>query len=147
MKFTEENNSNSVDDILKTSDSVDVRIKFLISFGITFFAIHTVVCVSNYAMNFPWGDDFTYMRFSYELFTFDEFPINQFLDASGDNHLSFSIKLITLPNLIFNSFDLINLYYLQWVLMSLTLFINYLTIKNTNKKSLWTLIPISATKN
>jgi len=144
MKFTEENNSNSVDYILKTSDSVDVRIKFLIIFGIAFFAIHTLVFVSNYAMNFPWGDDFTYMRFSYELFTFDEFPINQFLDASGDNHLSFSIKLITLPNLIFNSFDLVNLYYLQWVLMSLTLFFIYLTIKNTNKKSLWTLIPISA---
>ena len=105
MKFAEENNSNSVDDVLKTSDSVDVRIKFLIIFGIAFFAIHTLVFVSNYAMNFPWGDDFTYMRFSYELFTFDEFPINQFLDASGDNHLSFSIKLITLPNLIFNSFN------------------------------------------
>ena len=128
----------------KTDSSLRTRTKILILLGITFFAIHTLVFVSNYAMNFPWGDDFTYMRFSYELFTFDEFPINQFLDASGDNHLSFSIKLITLPNLIFNSFDLINLYYLQWVLMSLTLFFIYLTIKNTNKKSLWTLIPISA---
>ena len=128
----------------KTDSSLSTRTKILILLGVAFFAIHTLVFVSNYAMNFPWGDDFTYMRFSYELFTFDEFPINQFLDASGDNHLSFSIKLITLPNLIFNSFDLINLYYLQWVLMSLTLFFIYLTIKNTNKKSLWTLIPISA---
>jgi len=128
----------------KTDSSLSTRTKILILLGIAFFAIHTLVFVSNYAMNFPWGDDFTYMRFSYELFTLDEFPINQFLDASGDNHLSFSIKLITLPNLIFNSFDLINLYYLQWVLMSLTLFFIYLTIKNTNKKSLWTLIPISA---
>ena len=128
----------------KTDSSLSTRTKILILLGVAFFAIHTLVFVSNYAMNFPWGDDFTYMRFSYELFTLDEFPINQFLDASGDNHLSFSIKLITLPNLIFNSFDLINLYYLQWVLMSLTLFFIYLTIKNTNKKSLWTLIPISA---
>ena len=128
----------------KTDSSLSTRTKILILLGVAFFAIHTLVFVSNYAMNFPWGDDFTYMRFSYELFTFDEFPINQFLDASGDNHLSFSIKLITLPNLIFNSFDLINLYYLQWVLMSSTLFFIYLTIKNTNKKSLWTLIPISA---
>ncbi len=129
---------------LEINKPMNTKIKILILFGIVFFAIHTLVFVSNYTMNFPWGDDFTYMRFSYDIFTSDEFPIDEFLDASGGNHLSFSIKLITLPNLIFNSFDLINLYYLQWVLMSLTLFFIFLTIKNTNKQSLWTLIPISA---
>jgi len=128
----------------KTNSSLRTRTKILILLGIAFFAIHTLVFVSNYAMNFPWGDDLHYMKFSYELSRYGEFPLDEFLLPSGDNHLSFSIKLITLPNLIFNSFDLINLYYLQWVLMSSTLFFIYLTIKNTNKKSLWTLIPISA---
>jgi len=128
----------------KTDSSLSTRTKILILLGIAFFAIHTLVFVSNYTMNFPWGDDLHYMKFSYELSRYGEFPLDEFLLSSGDNHLSFSIKLITLPNFIFNSFDLINLYYLQWVLMSLTLFFIYLTIKNTNKKSLWTLIPISA---
>tara|TARA_Y100000310_G_scaffold94901_2_gene92700 strand:+ start:289 stop:2064 length:1776 start_codon:yes stop_codon:yes gene_type:complete len=128
----------------KTDYSLSTRTKILILLGVAFFAIHTFVFVSNYAMNLPHGDDFHYMRFSYELSRYGDFPIDEFLLPSGDNHLSFSIKLITLPNLILNSFDLINLYYLQWILMSLTLFFIYLTIKNTNKQLLWTIIPISA---
>ena len=52
----------------KTDSSLSTRTKILILLGVAFFAIHTLVFVSNYAMNFPWGDDFTYMRFSYELF-------------------------------------------------------------------------------
>ena len=137
MTYPDENN-------LEITLKDNKKTTILILIGILFFAIHTLVFINIHMMNFPWGDDFHYMRFSYELFTSNEFPIEEFLRPAGDNHLSFSIKLLTLPNLIYNSFDLTNLYYLQWVVMSLTLFFIFLTIRNTNKKLLWTLIPISA---
>jgi len=95
-------------------------------------------------LNFPHGDDFYIIPFSYEFAKTGQFPINEFL-SSASSHLVFSLKLITLPNLLLNSFDLVNLYYFQWILMSITLFLLFLIIKRTDKRLYWTLIPISAT--
>ena len=60
------------------------------------------------------------------------------------SHLIYSVKLFVLPNLVYNSFDVVNFYYLQWVIMSLTLLLLFLILKKTDKRLYWVLIPISA---
>jgi hypothetical protein len=47
------------------------------------------------------------------------------------------------PNLYFNSFDVVNLHFLQWPVYVGVLFFTYLLIKKTHHKLLWLLIPIS----
>ena len=121
-----------------------LRKKILYFAGVLFFSIHTLYYIVHFRLNFPHGDDFYIIPFSYEFAKIGQFPINEFL-ASASSHLVFSLKLITLPNLILNSFDLVNLYYFQWILMSITLFLLFLVIRRTDKRLYWTLIPISAT--
>ena len=67
-----------------------------------------------------------------ELFT----PFNQ--------HLLVFPYLVMLPNLYFNSFDVVNLHFLQWPVYAGVLFFTYLLVKKTHDKLLWLLIPISA---
>ena len=66
-----------------------------------------------------------------ELFT----PFNQ--------HVLAFPYLVMLPNLYFNSFDVVNLHFFQWPVYGAVLFFTYLLIKKTHKKLLWLLIPIS----
>jgi len=120
------------------------RKKILYLIGVLFFSIHTLYYIIHFRLNFPHGDDFYIIPFSYEFAKTGQFPINEFL-SSASSHLVFSLKLITLPNLLLNSFDLVNLYYFQWILMSITLFLLFLVIRRTDKRLYWTLIPISAT--
>ena len=124
--------------------SLSYRKKILYFIGVVFFSIHTLYYIIHFRLNFPHGDDFYIIPFSYEFAKTGQFPINEFL-SSVSSHLVFSLKLITLPNLLLNSFDLVNLYYFQWILMSITLFLLFLIIKRTDKRLYWTLIPISAT--
>ena len=124
--------------------SLSYRKKILYFIGVVFFSIHTLYYIIHFRLNFPHGDDFYIIPFSYEFAKTGQFPINEFL-SSASSHLVFSLKLITLPNLLLNSFDLVNLYYFQWILMSITLFLLFLIIKRTDKRLYWTLIPISAT--
>ncbi len=118
--------------------------KILYFIGVLFFSIHTLYYIIHFRLNFPHGDDFYIIPFSYEFARTGNFPINEFLSPAS-SHLVFSLKLITLPNLLLNSFDLVNLYYFQWILMSITLFVLFLLIRRTDKRLYWTLIPISAT--
>jgi len=128
----------------QTETPLKNRKNILYFVGVLFFSIHTLYYIIHFRLNFPHGDDFYLIPFAYEFAKTGQFPINEFL-SSGGSHLIFSLKLITLPNLLLNSFDLVNLYYFQWVLMSLTLFLLFLVIRRTDKRLYWTLIPISAT--
>jgi len=71
------------------------------------------------------------------------FPFDEFLGQHSAHQLIFP-KLITFPNVFFNSFDVANLYYLHWGLESIALFLIFLLLKRTNPKLYWLLIPISA---
>ena len=62
------------------------------------------------------------------------FGITEISDASS--HLIYSLKLLALPNLVYNSFDVVNFYYLQWIIMSLTLLFLFLILKKTDKQTL-----------
>ena len=130
-------------ELKKTENTNSQRQKILIFFGTAFFAIHTLVYIIHFRLNFAHGDDMLVIPFAYEYAKTGEFPLSEFF-SSASSHLTYSLKLISLPNLLWNSFDMVNFYYLQWIIMSLTVFFLYLIIKKTDKKLFWILIPISA---
>ena len=117
--------------------------KLLVFIGTGFFAIHTLAYILNFRLNFPHGDDILVIPFAYEYAKTGQFPVQEFF-SSASSHLTYSLKLISLPNLLWNSFDMVNFYYLQWILMSLTVLFIFLIIRQTDKRLFWILIPISA---
>ena len=120
--------------------------KIIIFLATSFLSIHTLVYILKFKLNFPFGDDSQASSFAYEYLTTGSwdglFGITVISDYAS--HLIYSVKLLALPNLVYNSFDVVNFYYLQWVIMSLTLLFLFLILKKTDKRLYWVLIPISA---
>ena len=102
-------------------DPNSLKQKLLIFIGTAFFAIHTLIYIIHFRLNFPHGDDGLVWPVAYEYAKTGQFPFEMFF-SSASSHLTYSLKLISLPNLLWNSFDMVNFYYLQWIIMSLTLF-------------------------
>jgi len=126
---------------------ISKNIKNIIIFlAASFFSIHTLVYILQFRLNFPFGDDNHTYSFAYEYLSTGSwdglFGITEISDYAS--HLIYSLKLLALPNLIYNSFDVVNFYYLQWIIMSLTLLLLFLILKKTDKRLYWVLIPISA---
>ena len=126
--------------ILKNKEKIII---FLVT---AFFSLHTLMYILKFKLNFPFGDDNQASAFAYEYLTTGSwdglFGITAISDYSS--HLIYSIKLLVLPNLIYNSFDVVNFYYLQWIIMSLTVLFLFLILKKTDRRLYWVLIPISA---
>ena len=122
------------------------RKKIIIFLATSFFAIHTLIFILMFRLNFPYGDDGQASSFAYEYLATGSldglFGITAI--SAYASHLIYSVKLLALPNLIFNSFDVVNYYYLQFVIMSLTVLFLFLILKKTNKRLYWVIIPISA---
>jgi len=111
---------------------------------IGFFASQKLYFKALYQINFPYSIDFSVgMNYVYTYVKTGVFPFDEFFGQFSAHHLIFP-KLITFPNVFFNSFDVANLYYLHWGLESLALFLIFLLLKRTNPKLYWLLIPISA---
>ena len=122
------------------------RKNVIIFLAVSFFSVHTLAYILKFKLNFPFGDDgHTYLP-AYEYLSTGSwdgfFGITEISDYTS--HLIYSLKLLALPNLIYNSFDVVNFYYLQWIIMSLTLLVLFLILKKTDKRLYWVLIPISA---
>ena len=119
--------------------------KIIIFLAVSFFSIHTLVYILQFRLNFPFGDDNHTYSFAYEYLSTGSwdglFGITEI--SNYTSHLIYSLKLLALPNLIYNSFDVVNFYYLQWIIMSLTLLVLFLILKKTDKRLYWVLIPIS----
>ena len=122
------------------------RKNVIIFLAVSFFSIHTLVYILQFRLNFPFGDDNHTYSFAYEYLSTGSwgglFGITEISDYAS--HLIYSLKLLALPNLIYNSFDVVNFYYLQWIIMSLTLLVLFLILKKTDNRLYWVLIPISA---
>ena len=120
--------------------------KIIIFLASSFFSIHTLVYILMFKLNLPFGDDSHTFSFVYEYLATGSwdglFGITEI--SSYTSHLIYSSRLLALPNLLFNSFDVVNFYYLQWIIMSLTLLVLFLILKKTDKRLYWVLIPISA---
>jgi len=132
-------------DVPKSYISKNMK-KIIIFLAASFFSIHTLVYILQFRLNFPFGDDNHTYSFAYEYLSTGSwdglFGITEISDYAS--HLIYSLKLLALPNLIYNSFDVVNFYYLQWIIMSLTLLVLFLILKKTDKRLYWVLIPISA---
>ena len=108
---------------------------------VSFIALQNLIFQITFRLNFPYSVDFT------DIFTpmFNFIVKNEFsFFINKGLHVMFFPKLISFPNLYLNSFDVVNLTYVYWIVISLTVFIMYLIIKQTDKKLIWTLIPIAA---
>jgi len=108
---------------------------------VSFLAIHNLLFLYSFEINFPYSIDFA-DEFN-SIFYFITEGKEGFFDNKGV-HIMFFPKLIAYPFLYLNNFDVTNLYYLQWVVISASLYVFYLILKQTDRKLLWTIIPISA---
>jgi hypothetical protein len=86
--------------------------------------------------------DYTGIDYLWDYLLTGNFPLENFFSTHSGHFLIFP-RLLVLPNLILNSFDITNLFYLQWLILSLTLYFIFLLLKQTDQRLLWLLIPIS----
>ena len=114
---------------------------YIIFILVGFFAIQNLAFQIIFRLNFPYSIDFT------DVFSpvFDQIVKGEFsLFINKGIHIILFPKLISYPNFYLNSFDVVNLTYVYWIVTSITLFVMYLMIRQTDKRLFWTLIPISA---
>ena len=115
---------------------------------VAFLAIQGFSLIEIYKINFPYAFDMTSMTIFLDyMYATEDYTIQQFFDVVLTETNSRGIvlpKLIVTPNYLLNNFDSGNIFYLNWVIVSLTLTMIFFTIRNNNKKLYWTLIPISA---
>lgn len=116
--------------------------KFII-FLVSFFALQSLYFISLYKINFPYSMDYLGIDYLYDYVISGVFPYEKIFSPNNSALLIFP-RLIAIPNLLFNSFDIINFYYIQWAVLSLSLYFIYLILKRTDQKLYWILIPISA---
>ena len=115
---------------------------------IAFLAIQAFSLTEIYKINFPYAFDMTSMTIFLDyMYSTDDYTTQEFFDILLSETNSRGIifpKLIVTPNYLVNNFDSGNIFYLNWIVVSLTLAMIFFIIKNSNKKLYWTLIPISA---
>jgi len=126
-----------------SSNSFLERYKTKIIFSsVAFFALHWIFFILVHRINVPYNMEFHPINIVYNFVEF-ETSLVQELFTPLNQHLLVFPSLVMFPNLYFNSFDVVNLHFLQWPVYVGVLFFTYLLIKKTHHKLLWLLIPIS----
>lgn len=124
--------------------SIHNRNKIIILSLVGFFASQKLYFKTLYQIDFPLGTDFPLgINYVYNYVKTGIFPFDEFFAQYSAHQLIFP-RLITLPNVFFNAFDVANLVYFHWGLESVALFLIFLLLKRTKPKLYWLLIPISA---
>ena len=120
----------------------------IIFFFVAFLAIQGFSLVEIYKINYPYAYDMTSMTIFIDYMYADgDYTIQEFFDellADTNSRGIIFPKLVVSPNYILNNFDSGNIFYLNWIIISLTLTMFFLILRNNNPKLYWTLIPISA---
>ena len=116
---------------------------FVVFFGILFFSIQSLYFVIRYKINYPYSMDVLGTNYIINFLKSGEFPWEQLIQPHAGHHLIVP-RLIAIPNLILNSFDVGNFFIFQWVFFSLALFLIYLILKKTDQRLIWLMMPISA---
>ena len=114
---------------------------FLIFASVSALAVHKLIFLITFKINYPYAAD-TADVFNSVFYFITENDFTLF--ANKGLHLIIFPKIVAYPNLLLNSFDVGNLFYLQWIVISVTVYVLYLILKQTDKNLFWTLIPISA---
>ena len=110
--------------------------------SVSFFALHWIFFISVYSINVPFNMEMVAINIVYNFVEF-ETSLVQELFIPFNQHLLVFPHLVMFPNLYFNSFDVVNLNFLQWPVYVGVLFFTYLLIKKTHQNLLWLLIPVS----
>ena len=116
----------------------------IIFFCVTFFALHWIFFTWAHKINVPYSMEFLPIEIVYDFMTTDIFQVQELFIPTINNHILGFSYLISFPNLYFNSFDVVNMHFLQFPIYAGVLFFIYLLIKKTDKKLVWILIPTSA---
>ena len=111
---------------------------------VTFFALHWIFFTWAHKINVPYSMEFVPIKIVYDFMTTDIFQVQELFAPTINNHILGFSYLISFPNLYFNSFDVVNMHFLQFPIYAGVLFFIYLLIKKTDKKLVWILIPTSA---
>ena len=111
---------------------------------VTFFALHWIFFTWAHKINVPYSMEFLPIKIVYDFMTTDIFQVQELFVPTINNHILGISYLISFPNLYFNSFDVVNMHFLQFPIYAGVLFFIYLLIKKTDKKLVWILIPTSA---
>ena len=111
---------------------------------VTFFALHWIFFTWAHKINVPYSMEFVPIKIVYDFMTTDIFQVQELFTPTLNNHILGFSYLISFPNLYFNSFDVVNMHFLQFPIYAGVLFFTYLLIKKTDKKLVWILIPTSA---
>jgi len=115
----------------------------IIILSVGFFIIHWIIYHLIFQINVPYGFDYFTIDLAYDFHKTGILPIRELITPYSSHILLFP-HLVMLPNLVLNSFDVVNMYHLEILPFSGTLFVSYLLVKKTNKKLLYSIIPISA---
>ena len=120
----------------------------IIFFFVAFLAIQGFSLTEIYKINYPYAYDMTSMTIFIDyMYADNDYTIQEFFDELLTETNSRGIifpKLVVSPNYILNNFDSGNIFYLNWIIISLTLTMFFLILRNNNPKLYWTLIPIAA---
>ena len=110
---------------------------------VTFFALHWIFFIWAHKINVPYSMEFLPITIVHDFMTTEISLVQELFTPSLNNHILGFSNLVSFPNLYFNSFDVVNLHFLQWPVYAGVLFFTYLLVKKTHDKLLWLLIPIS----
>ena len=97
----------------------------IIFFFVAFLAIQGFSLVEIYKINYPYAYDMTSMTvFIDYMYADGDYTIQEFFDellADTNSRGIIFPKLVVSPNYILNNFDSGNIFYLNWIIISLTL--------------------------
>jgi len=113
----------------------------------SFIAFQALYLTEIYKINYPYAYDMTSLNVYIDYFkTGEDYPVRiiEKLLSDTNSRAIIAPKLLVAPNYLLNNFDSGNIFYMNWIILVLTLFIIFLIIRDQNKKLYWTLIPISA---
>ena len=111
---------------------------------VAFFALHWIFFIWAHKINVPYSMEFLPITIVYDFMTTEISLVQELFTPSLNNHILGFSNLVSFPNLYFNSFDVVNMYFLEFPVYVGVLFFTYLLIKKTDRKLLWLLIPTSA---
>lgn len=111
---------------------------------VTIFAIQTLFLIETYNISTPFADDYDVALIVYSIIENKKFPYNELITAFNQQHIPIFPRLVLIPTLLVDSFDVKNASYFGFSLMIFSIFLLYKLLKKTDPSLTWLLIPISA---
>lgn len=127
---------------IKNSKNFNLQKKIILC-GTTFFALHTLYFIYSLSVNVPITDEWHWVPFVKMVMNGE--PFWEF-----HSFWIYSMHGMLFPNLVFilsillSSWNFIYLMYFGWILVSISVFVIFLILKNTFPNATWLIIPIAA---